>query len=269
MTIYDLLERYILARELAEQSERYYRRMVGVLCSWAGRRVALDDFTPDLVNRMLLDKQRAGLSSHYRRSLRNSMRALLGFHAGGPITGQLRRVQLDELVIEVWTAAEVQRLIDACSYMRDPSRRIWWQTLIAVGYYTGLSNIDLWRLRQRDVGTLGRVAIRRSKTGKLVIVSVPEPWLSRIRQLGGDVIWGRPMSEQVFQATFRLIAAKAGLSGTFKKLRKSCGTSVEMNRPGCGHIILGNGRGIFEKHYLGRKDINENPPGPEPLPPSP
>lgn len=266
MTIYDLLDRYLLTHELAEVSEHYYRRMVGVLCSWAKRRVPLDSFTADLVNRMLLDKQRAGLSSHYRRSLRNAMRALLAFHCGGPVTGQLRRVQEDELIIEIWTAAEVQRLIDACRYMRDPARRLWWQTIIAVGYHTGFSNIDLWRLRQGDVDAKGIVAIRRSKTRKIVVRRVPQPWLALIRHLGAETIWGRPMTEQVFQATFRRIAKKAGLLGTFKKLRKTCGTSVEMLYPGRGHIALGNTRGVFEKHYWGRQSLNENPMGPEELP---
>lgn len=267
----DLLSDYILSHDLAEESEHYYRRMVGVLCSWAGRRIPLSDFTPAIVNRMLLYKQRAGLSSHYRRSLRNAMRALLAFHCGGPVTGQLRSVQLDDLVIRVWTAAEVAILIAACGYMRESSKREWWRTIIAAGYYTGLSSVDLWRLRHRDITAQGRLAIRRSKTRKPVVATIPEPWLSALRQLSWqqELVWGRPMATQVFQATFRRIVSKAGLSGTFKQLRKSCGTSIEMRYPGRGHIALGNSRAVFEKHYFSHEALDGEPMRPQDIPPPP
>ncbi len=267
-TIYDLLDDYLLTHDLADESIDYYRRMVSVLCSWAKRRVPLKSFTTDLVNRLLLDKQRCGLSGSYRRSLRNALRALLAYHAGGPITGKLRRVRVDDLVIEVWTAAEVQRLIDTCAYMRDPAKRQWWKTLIAAGYYTGFSNGDLWKLRPDQIDDAGRVFIYRSRTHKPVTRSIPEPWLSQIRAMaqGRRFVWGLSTTTQVFQATFRRIAKRAGLKGTFKKLRKSCGTSVEMTFPGRGHIALGNTRQVFEKHYFSRKQLDENPMAPDELP---
>jgi len=266
-TIYDLLRDYLLTHDLAEETEDYYRRMVGVLCAFAKRRVTLARFTPQLVNQMLLAKQQAGLSSHYRKSLRAAMRALLGYKYGDKLPAKLRTVRLTPLRPECWTAAEVLRLIDACSYMRDAARCLWWQTLIAAAYYTGLSSKDLWRLRPSQVGTDGIVRVERSKTGAAVSMRLPDPWLSRTRAVAGrDVVWGRPMSKEVFRQTFARVVKKSGLCGTFKKLRKSCGTSVELRQPGQGHIALGNTRKVFEQHYLSRRPFDQQPPRPDDLP---
>lgn len=266
-TLDDLVADYLLSHELAPESELYYRRMAHVLKAWARRSVTVEAFTPTLVNQMLADKQRSGLSSHYRRSLRNSMRALLGHKYGGNLPDKLRPVRLSPLNPQSWTAAEVQRLIVACEYMRDPRRRMWWQTIIAVGYFTGLSLQDLWRLRLDDIDDRGIVRMERSKTGKPVAMRVPEPWLSQARALAIDGQVFKPFSAyEIFRQTFRRVVKKAGLVGSFKKLRKSCGTSVEQRFPGQGHIALANGRKVFETHYLSRRHFDENPPEPDALP---
>lgn len=266
-TIDDLLNDYLLTHDLADESELYYRRMVGVLRGWARRVITVEAFTPALVNQMLLDKQRAGLSSHYRRSLRNSMRALLGHKYRGALPDKLRPVRLLPLRPESWTAEEVGRLIAACDYMQDDRRRLWWKTIIAVAYYTGLSLRDLWLLAPASIDAGGIVRVERSKTGKPVVMRIPEPWLSRARQVAGHrrvfEVW---MGYEVFRQTFRRIVSKAGLTGSFKKLRKSCGTSVEEKFPGQGHIALANGRKVFETHYLSRRHLEQNPPSPESLP---
>lgn len=267
ITLDDLVRDYILSHELVPDSERYYRRMAGVLQAWAQQRISLEHFTPRLVNEMLLEKQRSGLSSHYRRSLRNAMRALLGHKYGGTLPEKLRTVRLTALYPESWTAAEVRRLIDACGYIRDERRRLWWQTIIAVGYYTGLSLRDLWLLRLDDIDAGGIARVLRSKTGKPVNMAIPEPWWSRTRAVAVDGRVFAPSScYEVFRQTFRRIVRKAGLQGSFKKLRKSCGTLVEQAYPGHGHIALANGRKVFEAHYLSRRHLDQNPAGPEALP---
>lgn len=266
-TVYTLLDQYLLTHDLAEETQDYYRRMVSVLCVWAKRRVPLKQFTPQLVNRMLLDKQRAGLSSHYRKSLRAAMRALLGAKYRGKLPSSLRPVKLDALRPASWTAEEIGKLIDACSYMRDTDKRQWWQAIIAVGYYTGLATKDLWLLRRENIDASGIVRVERSKTGSPIAMRIPEPWLSRTLAVAGkQLVFGRPMSKEVFRVTFSRIVRKAGLRGTFKVLRKSCGTSVEMRHPGSGHVALGNSRRIFEAHYFSRRHLHCDPRGPEALP---
>ena len=58
---------------------------------------------------------------------------------------------------------------------------------------------------------------------------------------------------------FSRIVAKAGLDGSFKKLRKSSGTRAEQLEPGRGHIHLGNSRKVFEQHYLGNDPAKIQP----------
>lgn len=268
-TVYDVLDDYLLTREVSDATADYYRRMVGVLCTWAGRRVPASEFTPDLVNRLLLDKQRSGLTSWYRKSLRSAMRALLAFHEGGPLTGKLRPVRVDPLVVQTWTPEEVLRLVVACDYMRREDKRRWWQTLIAAAYYTGLSTGDLLRLRWDQVAADGTVTTVRNKTRTPVVMRVPEKWLAEMRRLptrDDGCIWGQTMVAETFRQTFARIVKKAALRGSFKTLRKSCGTSVEEREPGRGHIALGNTRRVFELHYLERWRLLRSPPSPSALP---
>ncbi len=269
-TVDDLLADYLLTHELSAETADYYRRMIGVLCTWAKRRVPLDAFTPELVNRLLLDKQRWGLTGHYRKSLRSALRALLSHHFNGELPGKLRPVKVEAIVVEVWSASEVQLLIESCGYMRDDRKRRWWRTIIAAAYYTGLSVCDLWTLRPSNIDHRGIVLAKRSKTGKPIAMRLPQPWLTESLLLGrGDEpLWGRPMAKETFRQTFARVVSKAGLTGSFKKLRKSCGTSVEMLHPGRGHIALGNTRQVFERHYFGRKQFDDNPMGPDELPPA-
>jgi hypothetical protein len=97
---------------------------------------------------------------------------------------------------------------------------------------------------------------------------LPENLLAEIRLLarGDKPVWGKMMAVETFRQTFSRIVRKAGLTGSFKKLRKSCGTSVEMLYPGRGHLALGNTRRVFELHYMSRLMLNEKPVGPEKLP---
>lgn len=266
-SVFDLVDDYVLTHEIRDSTADYYRRMASVLCAWAKRRVLLTEFTPDLVNRMLLDKQRFGLSSSYRKSLRSGLRALLAHHGNGSLTGKLRPVRVEPLVIETWSGAEVQRLIDACGYIKDETRRRRWQTIIAAGYFTGLSNCDLWALEWSHIDAKGIVRTKRSKTGRPVVARIPLEWLIELRLLGGKgKVWGRATSKEAFRRQMKRIVRRAGLRGTFKKLRKSCGTAIEMLYPGRGHIALANSRQVFERHYFGRKELDTDPMSPPRLP---
>ena len=217
-TIVDLVESYILSRELAESSADYYRRIARVLCAWAQRRIGVEEFTVDLANRFLRDKQVAGKSCYYRKSLRNALRAWLGYHVGS-IRGQLRPVKLEPLYPTCWAPAEVSRLIDACSCLRGNERQEYMRSLIAVAYYTGLSQIDLHRIERRDFDAAGVLRVKRSKTGKRVVVAVPlavhhvarsVPQVVRPRGAKGRITWHVQDAAQVERHGRRDVAPGAG-----------------------------------------------------------
>lgn len=236
-TVYDILGQYLLTHELKGDSPNFYRRIVHVLCSWHGGVVSAEEFTVTLVNRLLLAKQEAGKSSYYRRSIRSALRALLRFDRGA--CERLRPVRCEELPADTWTAEEVYRLADAAGKNR---------LLVLVAYFTGLSECDLRRLQRQDIDTAGEIRFNRQKTGKRVLVAIPVELLAELP--GAGRLFPLTTSGEYFRRCFRATVKKAGLCGTFKKLRRSSGTAVEIENPGRGHIHLGNSRAIFEAHYL-------------------
>lgn len=252
-TVKTLCVDYILQHDLRETSSDQYHRVVGVFVSWAGRDVSIEEFDERSVSQFLLDKQLAGLSSHYRKSLRNTLVALLRF-AGR--TGKVRSVRLTELEPQSWTTEEVRKLLAACDKLRGEHRRAWWRSLIATAYYTGLGYVDLQNLERKDFDAIGRLRWRRSKTGKRVSAAIP---LDLLASLPDGKLWPMTTTLEAFRRSFGRIVKNAGLSGTFKKLRKTTGTLVDMTHPGRGHELLANSRVIFERHYRDRADSDAVP----------
>lgn len=249
-TVWEVLGDYVLTHELRESTADFYRRVVSCLCTWHGGDVLADEFTVELCSRFLMFKQQAKLTSPYRRSLRNGLRALLN-HAGR--VGKLRPVRLHLDEPDSWTPEEISRLVDAA-----PNE--WWRQVIELAYYTGLSQCDLHECTREAIRG-GVLHWRRRKTGEPVYVPIPENLLCRLPPSGPLV--GLPFSEEWFRKLFAKIVTAAGLVGTFKKIRKSAGTSVESLYPGAGHLFLSNSRKVFELHYMTRKSCR--PLSPKPL----
>ena len=250
VTVWSVLEDYTLTHELRASTADYYRRVVSALTTWYGGDVPREAFTVELCNRFLVFKQEAKLTSAYRKSLRNALRALLN-HIGRE--GKLRPVRLKLDDPDCWTPAEVARLVDAA-----PNEL--WRQRIELGYYTGLSYGDLILIQRSDIR--GNVLHwRRQKTGEPVWVEIPDSLLCRLPASGS--LFGLDCTDEWFRRQFAKIVAAAGLAGTWKKLRKSAGTSVEARHPGAGHLFLANSRKVFEQHYLARKSVR--PLSPEPL----
>lgn len=258
-----LLDEYLLLRDLKPQTEAFYRRAVSVFESWAQGR----NMTPASVSEFLRDKQRAGASPYYLRSLRSGLRALIN-HAG--YTEKIRGVKLPPLENATWNPSDVPLIIAAVPVAL--SRRIdYWQTIIPAAWYTGLSQCDLWRVDRTHLDAKGVLRIRRSKTGRLVVCRPPSLVLDVLRDAKSPP-WRLQTSAEYFRREFASIVRAAGLVGTFKTLRKSAGTDAERLHPGRGHELLGNSRRIFEWHYLDSR-LEVDPIGPRilddapPLPP--
>lgn len=260
-TVRTICTDYVLEHELAETSADQYHRIVGVFVSWAGRDVSSSEFTPQLVSEFLADRQRLGRSSYYRKSLRNHLVALLRYAGQG---GRVRAVKLHELEPQAWTPEEVAALVAACDCL-PLERRAYWQTIIPVAYHTGLGQCDLERIERRHFDHAGVIRFSRSKTGKRILAQIPMDLLKRIPMAPGP-IWPRTVSKEHWRRTFGKIVRKAGLTGTFKKLRKTAGTLVDAEHPGQGHVLLGNSRQIFERHYRDPRTVKENPLSPPGLP---
>lgn len=255
------LESYLLANELAVTSIDYYRKSVQVFRNWC-KESGATDFTAETVSRFLLAKQEQGRSSHYRASLRNALRALLRSSGCGE---RIRQVKLATLTPSAWTPAEIAKLIAACEHMPDASRRFW-ETLIEAAWYTGLSQADLHRIRLEDFAADGTLEIARRKTGRIAFVAVPRELLTRVRPHADGRCWPLLTSREWFRRTFARVVKRAGLVGTFPKIRKSSGTYAELLNPGRGHEHLANSRKVFESHYLSRRHVSRSPLSPPQIP---
>lgn len=258
MKIETVLEAYLLRQDLAATSIEYYRKSVQVFLGWEGSA----EFSAESVSRFLLAKQEQGRSSHYRASLRNALRALLRFSG---CDAKLRQVKVASLTPAAWTPDEIARLIAACDHMPEASR-VYWQTLIAAAWYTGLSQADLHRVLVGDFADDGTLEIARRKTGRIAFVQVPPEVLSQVKPHRDGRCWPLLTSREWFRRTFARIVKRAGLFGVFPKIRKSSGTYAELLNPGRGHEHLANSRKVFESHYLARRHVAAKPLSPPMLP---
>lgn len=248
----EILERYLLIRDLRPLTEHYYRRAWRMFSIWCMRN-GIELFDSQSISQFLSHKQKTGRSCYYRASLRNALRAILRFSGDN---SPIRQVKLEPLKPSTWTPAEVGKLIAVCQEM-PPFARDYWQSIIAAAWHSGLSQIDLHRLRDGDFGPDGSAEVARSKTGRTTFIRIPPEVLSQAKKnaRSDGRLWPLLTSAEWFRRTFAKIAAKAGLIGSFKKLRKSSGTWAEITSPGHGHEHLANSRAIFESHYLDRARI--------------
>lgn len=256
MQLADVLDAYLLTRELRPSSERWYREVVTLFAKWAGT-TAAESLSAASVSSFLARQQSAGKSADYRKSLRNGLVALLRFRGD---SGKVRPVKLTTLHHSVWTKDEISALLQAVNVVIcGESGRTYWSTLIEAAYWSGLSQCDLHNLQRQQVESDGTVRGERSKTGKPFLTYIPPHLVSHV---ASGAVWPLQTSCEYFRRQFRQIVRKAGLRGTFKTLRKSSGTSVERLYPGQGHRHLANSRAIFERHYWFERDAK--PLRPEP-----
>jgi integrase len=269
-TLKEELDRYVLQSQLAVETEAWYRRVVSVYCNWEGRDPPAADFTGERISKLLVAKLAAGRSTHYVKSLRGGLRALLGVIRGESPVERVRGVKCQPLDPAGWTTAEVEQLLAAgLAGMPDGSRNRW-RLCIELAYYTGLDRCDIERLEQTHFADNGALLFRRSKTGKLVGGGIPLELLARIRadcpRKGPICRMG--VTPEWFRKVFARIVARAGLFGTFKRLRKTSGSLVDAAKPGSGHRHLGNSQAIFERHYEVRRLTVTEPTMPPPLRPA-
>jgi hypothetical protein len=222
---------------------------VGVFLAWHG---GDGELVADTLSRFLKDKQAAGRSSHYCRSLRNGLLAVLGERIE---RRHVRSVKLQRLEPKSWTAADVAKLVESVGVLADYKRNFY-RGIVLAAYHTGLTHGDLARLTHGDFQPDGTLLYRRAKTGTPVVAWMPPEVLATLPPHG--LLFQSPWSREQFRKDFRRIVAAAGLQGTFKKLRKTSGTLAEL-LTGRGHEHLANSRRVFERHYLDRKLVRKTP----------
>lgn len=259
-TLRGALAHYILYKRLGAGTVGWYTRVVSVYCHWAGGDVPLQNFNGETISKMLVDKERDGRSAYYLKSLRGGLVAFLREIREGQPVERVRSIKTPPLDPHALSAAEVERLLAACSSL--PADRRWLYVLmLSLGYYTGLDAADILKLERKSIGSDGSIYFRRGKTGQPIHVRIPSDVLTIIDakcpKRGPIIQLG--VSRERFRQVVRELFDEAGLVGSFKTLRKSAGSLVEQQQPGKGHQHLGNTRAIFEKHYEAKRITRHDP----------
>lgn len=269
MSVLAELDRYFVMRELRQSSEQQMRIYIAVFLKWCGQPdIPIEELTGVRISKFLAAKQTEGRRCHYRRSLRNALKALHRFSRNYVNCDPIREVRLDDLDPDSWTTEQVAKLVKACDRLPYCDRN-WWRTFILAGYYTGLNAIDLHRITRASLMPEGHVVINRSKTGKRTFTAMPQNVMAEVLAFAPaeGPVWELKTSDEAFRMRFRRLVRLAGIpAGSFKQLRKTSGTLLEKANPGKGHVHLGNTAEIFKKHYEDVKVTQANPTMPPELP---
>lgn len=275
-------EVYVHHRTLSVACRDNYITAIRLLEADLGGPASLSGITPELVSRWLYRLEQRGRSPHYLHSLRAAILAVWrcawelsheDIRLGSVRKPMIRRVSRPATANTAWTADDVTRLVKAADQLpgdfemiRRP-RSWYFSTLIRAGWYTGLRQGDLLRLRREQIGADGRWTQIQGKTGRTVQQELYRELLAEIDRYADTtgLIWPMPGSRETFRKWFNRLVRQAGLVGTCKKLRKSAGTAYELLNPGMGQVLLGNERRTFERSYLDQSRIAEAGKRPEKL----
>lgn len=260
-TLKEEVQRYVVENQLSVETEDWYRRIIGVFCRWAGCDPPADALTEQSISDFLAAKLREGRSPHYVASLRKGIIAVLRAIRGPAPVGKIRPVKCPPLQPDGWTAEEIERLVNMGFANMPPASRFKWQLCTLLAHYLGLDRCDIETIEQPHLADNGALVYRRRKTGGEPTSGVPLDLLATIRERcpRKGPICRMGISREWFRRIFAAAVARAGLFGTFKKLRKSSGSLVEAAHPGKGHKHLGNTRAVFEKHYEAKRLTRTEP----------
>ncbi len=250
MCIVDLAEVCIAERNLSAGYVDNFRRAIRSLRTHAGQVVTICDLNPELIN-SFLSALGPGRSPTTVLQYRQIILSLWGWasdcnYCDPPICRRIKRPVVISPIPIAWTADEVQRLIAACD-------STWWCSLVRTAYDSGLRRGDLLRLTDSDLRA-GVVTIRPHKTpNKIVARRLHPSTLDAIQTMGhrDGLLWPWSHGREKWFADFRAIVQLSGISGTFKYLRRTSGTLVEVANPGAGQNHLAHSsRAVFEQYYL-------------------
>ena len=277
MNLTDVLAQYIATHEYgvsAGHAECMHYSLV-VWQKWAGRPLTVADLNDETLNGFL-DWYRANRKPDTVRTRRGNLLILWhwAFHEGltDVAPRRVRRLRPIQRMPTAWTIAEIRTLIATAEALpgflfRTARRRAaWWSSLIRTGYDTGLRLADLISLPATAVQ--GQMMVVQHKTGRYVAVSVRPATLAAIDQTLADepreMIWTLWCGRQTFYERFKEIVADAGIRpGTFRWLRRTAATQVEIVAPGRATELLGHAsRSTTEAWYIDRGQL-----GTAPLPP--
>jgi site-specific recombinase XerD len=267
----------------------YYRPAITVFRRYLQKEPALEDLTDDNLNNWTQAalKQKANLTTHRQRrgAILALWRAAVQSNrvANGP--RKIRKLPRVNLIIEAWTREEIQQLLEAIEQPRFRNARMpkselnkadFLLSLARAAYETGMRLGDLMSFERSwirvDREGAGYITVVQSKTGHQKTSRIEPATMVIIDRLMKQqskrrLIWPLSVERKCFYRLWRSVVEAALLHrGTFRWLRRSGVTHVEIAHPGCGHRHAGHmDSRVTAKHYIDRRQMDSLVVSPAPL----
>ncbi len=235
---------------------------------WAGRPVAIGEMCDDLLRDFLawyLTQVRAPTCNSKRRQLLAAWRCAVDLGLCAQPPGKIRAAPEDLRDPEGWRVEELQRVLSVAA--AEPGEIagvpawLWWTSLMRVLYFSGERISAVFRAEPKDfeMGDPGGFRVPKRKNHRGMWHWLPADAIDDCRQLlehGGprEVMWPVPWSRENRDERLRAILGRAGVAfgrdrgGLWYKFRRTAGSLVEA-AGGDSSKLLGNTRGVFERHY--------------------
>ena len=166
--------------------------------------------------------------------------------------------------------AEIRKLCMAAKALRGTGqsgvrRRLYWLAAIHAGFSSGQRWGDLVNLPVAAIHPDRTCTFTQHKTGRRITVRFSKMAMLLIHRHGQQTVIPQCYSQNHFCLTFNKLVKAAAISrGTFKWLRRSAGSYVELES-GRGPELLGNTRAVFEASYKAERITKRPPPEPPEL----
>ncbi|HEX4129743.1 MAG TPA: tyrosine-type recombinase/integrase [Pirellulales bacterium] len=271
----------MLEHVIVASSAQAIRLTLGDFGRHLGHEPTAEDLADETLNRYLVSLEDRQLSAWTIRGHRQRIIALwnAAWMQEPPLVcaapRRVRRIKRPNRLPEAWSVEQITSLAEASGkfggrFQRSRiSRPAFWRAFVLVAWESGLRLGDLLALKFSDIRADGVVVVTQGKSGLPVRFQVRRDTvqaIEAIRDKRRACIFGGVIGRDAIYRQFRALVAAAGLDrGTTRWLRRSSGTHVETLAPGLGHLHLGNGRDVFEKHYRDPRLVDYQVPMPPTL----
>lgn len=187
---------------------------------------------------------------------------------------RVRKVAVPEKVIDAWDESQLAKLLTRCEALRGRFKNKWRTdrrdfalALVNTAYDLAARLGDLEDLTLDDIAADGSVFWIQNKTGKEHSGVLEPETIAAIRKIAHPdrpTVFGRALNRRYFFRWIKRLIESAGLTGTFRWIRRSSGSLVDRDHPGWGHRHLGNTQGVFRKHYDAKKITAQHRSRPRP-----
>lgn len=204
------------------------------------------------------------LSPETKRSRRRGMLTLLQYAFDEGILNEplyrIKKIAVPKKSPVAWSMAQVQHLVSTIESMARPDicrvpAGLWWSSLVRAAWDTGLRLGDLLSLERDWIQSDGILRIVQSKTQREHIVRLNQSTIQKIRMVqqlsGSRLIWPMDFPRRKFFSEFKAIVKEAGLTGTFRFIRRGAITQAELLEPGAGQRLAAHrDTRTTRTHYL-------------------